>query len=122
MIRSLALAGALALAACETPGGVDATPDDGADAPVGAVTTAADLVGLSETAVRGALGAPDRRRPEGEVAIWRYDSETCVVELFFYPDDGGQAVRFAEARDRLGAPADEAACFDDLRARGSLTS
>ena len=121
--RFAALVGLAALSACATP---SVAPDDvdarDADPTVAEVERAADLVGLSEGAVRRALGAPDRTRPEGAVAIWRYNADACVVDLFFYPDAPGLRVRHAEARNAFGAAADDDVCFDELRERASLTS
>ncbi|CAN0536474.1 unnamed protein product [Laminaria digitata] len=73
------------------------------------------LVGMTGQRISGLFGTPIfvRRDPPGE--FWRYRGETCVLELFFYPQDGAQRVDHIETRTTGNETPDRAKCVAKLR-------
>jgi hypothetical protein len=75
----------------------------------------ANLVGMTGERITALFGAPVfvRRDPPGE--FWRYRGESCVLELFFYPEAGAQRVDHIETRNAGDNPQDRADCLATLR-------
>lgn len=115
--QALFLACTLALAACNPFAGTvpeaavsetatRATGPDEASAVIAEATVARDLAGLQEAEVVGMLGDPAFEWTEGNARMWRYDSASCSLLVFLYPD----GVRHAEA---LGG--EEESCLCEIR-------
>lgn len=108
---------ALALAACSSPAG----PDEGAttaalSAPGGAAAPprlrpVGNLVGLNERQLTDALGAPSFRRTDGPNELVQYRTAECILDVFLYPNPGGDmTAAYVEARNTALAAVDAADC------------
>jgi len=75
------------------------------------------LTGLSETALRRLLGAPDFRRREASAQIWQYRSAECVLDLFLYRRAGAYRVAYAETHDRDVVRVSQSSCYAGLLSR-----
>ena len=75
----------------------------------------ASLVGMTGARITALFGPPVfvRRDPPGE--FWRYRGQTCVLELFFYQQDGRQRVDHIETRSTRSETPDQAKCIAKLR-------
>ena len=99
---ALVLAGVLALAACSPFAGFGPTeavsetaaPAVGPDeaSPVEEIPGAGSFAGLQESEVVDMLGDPAFVWNEGDARMWRYDTLSCSLLVFLYPD----GVRHAE--------------------------
>ena len=83
----------------------------------------AGLLGKEPAAVARLLGAPDLERVEEPALIWQYRGQACVVDLFFYPREGGgaatgKAVVHVEARDAKISKIDARRCLNSLMSGG----
>ncbi len=106
---ALMLAGAMALAACSPPAGIDPTkavsetvaPAIEADevSPVAKPPAARIFAGLQDSEVAGMLGDPDFVWTEGNARMWRYDARSCSLLVFLYPDGVRHAVVLGGAED-----------------------
>jgi hypothetical protein len=56
------------------------------------------LVGLSPAEVERLLGRPHFVRHDGQAQIWRFANQSCILDLFFYREVAGFAVRHYEFR------------------------
>jgi hypothetical protein len=79
------------------------------------------LLGKGPAAVTRLLGKPDMERIEQPALIWQYRGAECVVDLFFYPEPGGdpaagKAVVYLEARDREVSQIAARGCLNRLAA------
>ncbi len=65
------------------------------------------------------LGRADFRRHDPPAQLWQYRADSCILDLFLYPDPGGDGlvVDHFEARPRGDRPVDPAACYGTLLAR-----
>jgi hypothetical protein len=109
-----------ALAACAAPGD-SATSTHGVAAssvsPLGA-THAPDitkLAGLNPAEVLAMLGNPDLRRTEPPAELWQYRAADCVLNLFFYDENGGYRLSHVEAwqRSLAAGGSSPARCHDE---------
>ena len=96
-----------------------ALPDDPALAAIGApdAPRAARLVGMSAAQVGHLFGEPDFTRIDKPAEVRQYRNDTCVLDVFLYPDDktgGFPNVAHAEVRRRGDAPTDETSCLTSL--------
>jgi hypothetical protein len=120
--RGAVLAG-LCLLAAGCAGGVPsprapAAPLDGAvtiapETPSRPRLEVRDLPGLdniSERELVSRLGEPDFTRKEASAQIWQYRSDSCVLDVFLYPEDGGLKVVHAATRDRAKLKSPENSC------------
>ena len=75
----------------------------------------ASLVGMTGERITALFGTPVfvRRDPPGE--FWRYRGKTCVLELFFYLNEGSQRIDHIETRNTGGNSQDRAGCVAKLR-------
>ena len=123
-VRAAAIAAALVilatLAACASPdGAASATSAAAFPAPAVAQSSARapaikDLAGLKPADVVSILGPPDLRRDEPPAELWQYRAADCVLNLFFYGDDGGYRLAHAEAWQRtLSGGSEPARCHDE---------
>ena len=120
--RWLALAlAALALAACETPGGFAGAGGEPrtASLPSGArlpIDSPSALVGKSEADVSSLLGRPGFTRTDGPAQVWQYSGSRCVLDVFMYQSAGGYTVEYTELRRRgsIGGVEDPACLADAL--------
>lgn len=73
----------------------------------------AGLIGLDETAISAALGEPGFVRKETGARVWQYFAGDCILDLFLYQEDEGQAFRavYYELRSRI--PEDPGRCPRD---------
>jgi len=68
----------------------------------------ADLIGLDAPAVERLLGKPDLSRKEPFAEVWQYTHGDCVLFVFIYAQDGGEArVSHAETGARDGGKTPE---------------
>lgn len=135
-IIAVALCAALSACAGQTGGPGDATGeavpvDDqsmsepqqpsevAARPPQQAAIDPASLVGMTGKRITALFGTPVfvRRDPPGE--FWRYRGKSCVLEFFFYQQDGAHRVNHFETRNpsaNPGAnPLDRVKCIAKLR-------
>jgi hypothetical protein len=68
------------------------------------------LQNISEHELVSRLGTPDFMRKESTAEIWQYRSDTCVLDVFLYPEDGALKVMHAATRDRARLKAPENSC------------
>lgn len=68
------------------------------------------LDNISEHELVQRLGEPDFTRKESTAEIWQYRSDTCVLDIFLYPEDGSLKVMHAATRDRARLKAPENSC------------
>jgi hypothetical protein len=107
---------ALTLAACAN--------DDFTAAP-GSVRLG-NLAGFAPSQVAALYGQPDFRRNDPPAEVWQYRSADCVLDLYFYSENGGEQLVFAQSRPRsLEQNAAAGSCLDGdaaaLRARTKET-
>jgi len=114
--------GCALLAACAT------TPRQTATAPTVALPPPpppgepAGIVGLADSQLRGAFGAPAFVRKDGRDEMWRYDNATCHAFFFLYPQAGTLSVRHVETLPRGREMAADFACLDAIRGRPTPVS
>ena len=73
-----------------------------------------DLAGLQPADVVSILGSPDLRRAEPPAELWQYRAADCVLNLFFYSEEGGYRLAHAEAWQRTPtAGSVPARCHDE---------
>ncbi|HVJ51440.1 MAG TPA: hypothetical protein VM689_03215 [Aliidongia sp.] len=65
---------------------------------------------ISERELVSRLGTPDFTRKEEAAEIWQYRSESCVLDVFLYPEDGVLKVAHVATRDRARLKAPENSC------------
>ena len=115
---------AVALAACETPGGVAGAGAAGetrmAALPPGIhlpINSPKALVGKSETEVSSLLGKPPFTRTDGPAQVWQYSGASCALDVFMYKAEAGYKVEYTELR-RLGSigAVDDPTCLADALA------
>ena len=123
-VRAAAVAAAFvilaALAACASQGGAASTTSTAAF-PASALAQSSarapaikDLAGLKPADVVSILGPPDLRRDEPPAELWQYRAADCVLNLFFYGDNGGYRLTHAEAWQRTLSSGNEPAhCHDE---------
>jgi len=126
----------LALAACQTPGGLTAGPQhtatpkggiEGGQAPSGGAAatppTLAELAadpqrfkGMTTLDVSGLLGKPSFQRKDAGAEIWQYygPSSACVLDLFLYPDPSALRVAHAELRSRGAGAGAASLCLKQI--------
>jgi hypothetical protein len=74
----------------------------------------ASLVGMTGARISSLFGEPVFVRRDGSGEFWRYRGSSCVLELFFYLQDGAQRVRHIETRGAGNKP-DKSECVAALR-------
>ena len=101
------------------------------DAPTGGTTRSAAMASapatgaptrlnnMSGTQIVAMLGEPGFKREENPAQIWRYRSESCVLELMLYRLDRDLQVRHVEARDDKFRAVAQNACIDSIAAMRS---
>ena len=72
------------------------------------------LIGLSPGQVADTLGEPELRRPEPPAEVWQYRTETCVVDLYLYDEDGRLRVTTYQVRPRSNAVVQADRCVADV--------
>jgi hypothetical protein len=72
------------------------------------------LVGMTPTEVERLLGRPRFVRHDGQAQIWRFANQSCVLDVFFYREAGGYAVRHYELRSP-GIETASRPCAGDVR-------
>jgi hypothetical protein len=73
-------------------------------------------------ALRARFGAPDFVRREMGSELWRYDSGSCAIFFFLYPDGGMLKLRYFETLPRGMGMAADPACLAALNGRvGSMS-
>lgn len=77
------------------------------------------LNNLSGTQIIAMLGEPGFKREENPAQIWRYRSDSCVLELMLYRLDRDLQVRHVEARDDKFRAVAQNACIDSIAAMRS---
>jgi len=55
------------------------------------IPTTDELLTSNPEQVRGLIGAPSLTRAEETAEVWQYATDACVLFLFFYPDEAGDA-------------------------------
>ncbi|MFQ5958078.1 MAG: hypothetical protein ACE5LF_01790 [Alphaproteobacteria bacterium] len=51
------------------------------------------VMGLDDTALEALIGPPGLRRDEPPAQVWQYRGESCVLDVFLYPDDEAEPHR-----------------------------
>jgi hypothetical protein len=74
------------------------------------------LIGLSDKELTSLLGTPAWTRRETPAEVWQYQGTTCVVDVYFYEEDGTPRVYYAEARDESARTVTLAACLERIEA------
>ena len=72
--------------------------------------------------LRARFGAPDFVRREMGSELWRYDSRSCAIFFFFYPDGGMLKLRYLETLPRGMNMAVDPACLATLNGRAGSMS
>ncbi|WP_139833689.1 hypothetical protein [Thalassospira alkalitolerans] len=72
------------------------------------------LMGLSETAVKSQIGAPEMIRGEGPTRVWQYRSDECSFDAFFFPGTEGETRKMTHMLARLRKSADKISVQDCL--------
>jgi hypothetical protein len=76
-----------------------------------APTQIASLGNLSKNEVLARLGQPNFTRHDPPAEIWQYRGASCVLDLFLYPENGGDLrVAHAVSRDPHSAQAATDSC------------
>jgi hypothetical protein len=94
-----------------------AAPEQSATAPAPELAKPArpeDVLGLAADALEKLLGRPELVRRDAPAEVWQYRSESCVVDLYLYPEKTSYRVAFIEARDHSAASIAPDRCFDSL--------
>lgn len=73
-----------------------------------------DVLGLAADALEKLLGRPELVRRDAPAEVWQYRSNSCVVDLYLYPENAAYRVAFIEARDPSAASMAADRCFDSL--------
>ena len=75
-----------------------------------------DFLGLAPDGVTGLLGQPRLVRREKPAEVWQYAADACVLHVFLYGDEAGNALRVdhLEATDLQGARASTDQCLEVL--------
>lgn len=74
------------------------------------------LHNLSGNEIVALLGEPGFKREENPAQVWRYRSESCVLELILYRSDRDLQVRHVEARDDRFRAVQYNACIESVTA------
>lgn len=74
------------------------------------------LHNMNGTQIVAMLGEPGFKREENPAQVWRYRSESCVLELMLYRFDRDLQVRHVEARDDKFRAVAHNACIDSIAA------
>lgn len=85
------------LGACE--------PQPGSLASGGLVAASIDpasLNGMDAARLSAMLGEPELHRQEPPAEVWQYRTDSCVLDVFLYPEGGQHRVVHSEARPRTG--------------------
>ncbi len=69
------------------------------------------LLGLSSSAIKRALGAPGFVRKDSGVEIWQYRARDCILDLFLYKEKTGMKVTYSELRGPFLDSAGQLSCF-----------
>lgn len=90
------------------------------DAPVRTVAIdPASLMGMTGARIASLFGDPVFVRRDGPGEFWRYRGKSCVLELFFYPQEGAQRVRHLETRASGGKTLNKADCVAAFRKKAA---
>lgn len=98
----------------ESPAATPATTT-ARSAPQQAAINPASLVGMTGGRISALFGQPVFVRRDAPGEFWRYRGTSCVLELFFYPEDGAQRVDHIETRAGTGKALNRADCIAALR-------
>ncbi|MCR9070992.1 MAG: hypothetical protein NXI18_04670 [Alphaproteobacteria bacterium] len=73
------------------------------------------LRALDPSGIERLIGPPTFVRQDGGATIWQYSADGCVVDLFWYRSDGGQALLHVESRNVYSQrTADTTVCLNSL--------
>jgi hypothetical protein len=81
-----------------------------------------ELLGLDHTAVRRALGEPNRIRSEDPAQVWQYVTGDCIVDLYLYSQSTGLKVTYVEARSHSAESAPTGRCLKLLLERPTASA
>ena len=56
----------------------------------------ANMIGMTDAALRTTFGAPAFMRKDGSIQFWRYKGVACQAFFFLYPDHGVLTVQHIE--------------------------
>jgi hypothetical protein len=73
-----------------------------------------DVLGLPAEDLEKLLGRPAMVRRDEPAEVWQYRSESCVVDLYLYPERSAYRVAYIEARDRFAASVTARSCLGSL--------
>ncbi len=72
------------------------------------------LLRLDTDEVSELLGAPNFERTEPPAKIQQYRSNLCIVDIFFFDDEGDLTVDYVDVRGRKVETVDEKKCFANI--------
>lgn len=72
------------------------------------------LIGFEADEISELMGPPDFERSEPPAKIWQYRTQTCVVDMYLYDEDGDVSVDHIEVRGRGEAKVEDKACFASI--------
>ena len=76
----------------------------------------ARFLGLQDAELRRLLGDPDLLRREAQAQVWQYQQDSCVLDVYLYPQDGENLVVYIEARDQEAESLPAVRCLTPLLA------
>lgn len=117
----IAVAAALTLSACATPGPVvrQNTALPVPPRPTYGTVGLERVMGQNAAALTSLFGQPQLDLTEGAGRKLQFGSNICVLDAYLYPpqDGGVPVVRHIDSRQRNGAPIDRASCVAALTRR-----
>jgi len=139
-IRLIALAAMMSLGACDSAQILNPFPENRLGTGVNLATNAPpmehtlvepnyipsteELLGLGEGDAQEYFGEPSLRRADQDAQIWQYQTDACVLFLFFYPDEEGAAriayVTSSSTQSGGVSPGDQA-CVDAVTRHAANT-
>jgi hypothetical protein len=72
------------------------------------------VLGLPADDLEKLLGRPEMVRRDDPAEVWQYRSESCVVDLYLYPEQSSYRVAYIEARDHAAVSMTARSCLGSL--------
>jgi hypothetical protein len=76
------------------------------------------LIGLTGGEILDIFGPPIFIRKDPPAEFWRYQSESCVLEVFLYTKNDDLRVEYVNTRPKGGAPTTLSRCIPNSQKRG----
>ena len=81
-----------------------------------------DLIGLTSFEVIEILGAPKLQRAEKPGSIWQYQSNLCLLDIFFFKENSDLIVDYVETRGKTIKKTNASECFSNILIKAKLKS